>query len=183
MVRVWRRRLLGGIGIATVAPGLLLASLVVLALAGGFGSLSALGQAFSGPAVPGSAGGGQAASVSRPLPPRLVAALSSTPTAPRAVSGGVLAPAGSIPATRVVPMPPTSSAPPARGGPPSRSPRNGGSHVTAPGPRPQTTVVDKVVGAGTSVTSQLPGPVGPVATKTLQAAGSTLDSIAPIKSP
>src|SRR2546421_10075503 len=104
MVRVWRRRLLGGIGIATVAPGLLLASLVVLALAGGFGSLSALGQAFSGPAVPGSAGGGPAASVSRPLPPRLVAALSSTPPAPRARSGGGLAPPASVPAPRRGPL-------------------------------------------------------------------------------
>src|SRR2546421_12992331 len=92
MVRVWRRRLLGGIGIATVAPGLLLASLVVLALAGGFGSLSALGQAFSGPAVPGSAGGGPAASVSRPLPPRLVPGLSSTPPPPPPPSGGVPGP-------------------------------------------------------------------------------------------
>jgi hypothetical protein len=42
-------------------------------------------------------------------------------------------------------------------------------------------VSDRIVGVGTSVTSQVPGPGGAAATKGLQAAGSVLDSIAPIK--
>src|SRR5947209_8043808 len=99
MVRVWRRRLLGGMGMATIVPGLMVASLVVLALAGGFGGLSALGQAFSGPSVPASApAGGPGGPVARPLPPRLVAALSSTSVAARGASGAVVAIAGSGPA-------------------------------------------------------------------------------------
>jgi type IV secretion system protein TrbL len=184
MLRVWRRRLLGGVGVAAIVPVLLVASLGVLAVAGGFGGLSALGQAFSGPAVPASVlGGGQGGQVSRPLPPRLVAALSSVPAAPRSASGAVRAPATSGGGPRATPGPPVSSAPPARGRPPAQSPAGGSPHVTTPAPTPQPTLVDKVVGAGTSVTSQLPGPAGPAATKTLQAAGSTLDSIAPIKSP
>jgi hypothetical protein len=40
-----------------------------------------------------------------------------------------------------------------------------------------------VVAAGISVTAQVPGPAGPATTNALQSAGSTVDSIAPIKSP
>jgi hypothetical protein len=184
MVRVWRRRLLGGMGTATIVPGLLLASLVVLALAGGFGGLSALGQAFSGPALPASAlAGGQSVAVSRPLPPRLVAALSSTSAPMRTASGGVVAPTASGGGLRSTLGPTVSSVPPPRGRTRAHSLAGGSPQVTTPSPKPQPTLVDKVVSAGTSVTSQLPGPVGPAATKTLQAAGSTLDSIAPVKSP
>jgi hypothetical protein len=166
---------------AAIVPVLLVASLVVLAVAGGFGGLSALGQAFSGPSVPASAlAGGSAGTVSRPLPPRLVAALSFPPAATRFASGAVVAPTTSVGGPRATPSPPVSSAPPARARLPAQSPTGGSPQATTPGPQPQPTLVDKVVGAGTSVTSELPGPVGPAATKTLQQAGSTLDSIAPI---
>jgi hypothetical protein len=169
---------------AVLVPVLLVASLGVLAVAGGFGGLSSLGQAFSGPSVPASAlAGGPGGAVSRPLPPRLVAALSSTPAARRSGSGAVVAPATAGGGPRATPGPTVSSVPPAPGRPSAHSPTGGGPHVARPGPSPQPTLVDKVVGAGTSVTSQLPGPVGPAATKTLQTAGSTIDSIAPIKSP
>jgi hypothetical protein len=43
--------------------------------------------------------------------------------------------------------------------------------------------VDKLVGLGTSATAQVPAPAGPAATNALKSAGSTLDSIAPIKGP
>lgn len=169
---------------ATIVPGLMLASLVALALGGGFGDLSALGQAFSGPSIPASTpAGGPGGPLSHPLPPRLVAALSSNSVTVRVASGAGVTIAGSGPAPRATPGPPASSPPPASGRPPAQSPRSGGSQVTGPSPRPQPTLVDKVVSAGTPVTSQLPGPVGPAATKALQATGSTLDSIAPIKSP
>jgi hypothetical protein len=170
---------------AAIVPALLVASLVVLAVAGGFGGLSALGQAFSGPSVPASAlAGGPGGTVTRPLPPRLVAALSSPPAATRLASGAVVAPTTSGGGPRATPRPPVSSAPPARGRPPAQSPPAGGSpQATRPGPRPQPTLVDNVVAAVTSVTSQLPRPVGPAASNTLQQAGSTLDSIAPIKLP
>jgi hypothetical protein len=39
------------------------------------------------------------------------------------------------------------------------------------------------VAAGSSLASRAPGPVGPAATNALESAGSTVDSIAPIKSP
>jgi hypothetical protein len=169
---------------AAIVPALLVASLVVLAVAGGFGGLSALGQAFSGPSVPASVlAGGPGGTVTRPLPPRLVAALSSPPAATRSASGAVVAPTTSGGGPRATPRPPVSSAPPARGRPPAQSPTGGSPQATRPGPGPQPTLVDNVVAAGTSVTSRLPGPVGPAASNTLQQAGSTLDSIAPIKLP
>jgi len=52
-----------------------------------------------------------------------------------------------------------------------------------PNPQPNPTAADRVVAAGTSVSSQVPGPAGPAATSALQSAGSTLNSVAPIKSP
>jgi hypothetical protein len=175
---------------AAIVPVLLVASLAVLAVAGGFGGLSALGQAFSGPSVPASAlAGGSGGPVSRPLPPRLVAALSSTPAvhpgaaSGGAASGGAVVPAGSGPAPHATPGPPVSSVPAPRGRTLAQAPGGGSPPVTRTGPEPQPTLADKVVSAGTSVTSALPGPVGPAATNTLQAAGSTLDSIAPVKSP
>ena len=169
---------------AAIVPVLLVASVVVLAVAGGFGGLSALGQAFSGPSVPAPAlAGGPGGTVSRPLPPRLVAALSSPPAATRSASGAVGSPTTSGGGPRATPGRPVSSAPPARGRPPAQPPTGGSPQATRPEPKPQPTLVDNVVGAGTSVTSQLPGPVGPAASNRLQQAGSTLDSIAPIKSP
>src|SRR5689334_6762438 len=96
LVRVWRRQLIGGMGTAAIVPMALLASLAALALAGGFGGLSALGQAFSGPSLPGSP---LAAGNTRPsagaLPRALAATLSSLP-ARRAAPGssGSVAPAG-----------------------------------------------------------------------------------------
>ena len=47
LVRVWRRQLMGGMSAAVIVPAALLASLVALAFAGGFGGLTALGQALS----------------------------------------------------------------------------------------------------------------------------------------
>jgi hypothetical protein len=188
LVRVWRRQLLGGMGAAVVVPGALLASLAVLALAGGFAGLAALGQALSGPPEPlpgqtlAAARGGTAA---RPVGPTLAVALSSSTTHPGSANATGAPAAGTGPAS--------SSAPASTGGPSPRTSPGSGARTHAPlaphttttpqGPEPQPTVADRVVGVGTSVTSQLPTPAGQAATGALQSAGSTLDSIAPIKSP
>ncbi|MDQ6607723.1 MAG: hypothetical protein M3Z06_14400, partial [Actinomycetota bacterium] len=50
-------------------------------------------------------------------------------------------------------------------------------------PPPGTTVIDGVVAVGTSVTAKVPGPVGALATQTLQSVGSTLDRILPLGPP
>ncbi len=187
LVRVWRRQLLGGMGAAVVVPGTLLVSLAVLALAGGFGGLTSLGQAFSGPPAPAAAvATGHGARANRPLSPAIVAALSAIPAHPPAASSA--APSSSGGAAGVAP----------RGGAPS--PPQGGPHhgsgtgtqsppsgrpvpASRPAPKPQPTLIDGIVGVGSSATSQVPAPAGPAATKVLQSAGSTLDSIAPIKGP
>jgi hypothetical protein len=39
------------------------------------------------------------------------------------------------------------------------------------------------VGAATSVTQQVPGPVGTVATQTVQSVGSTIDRVLPLGNP
>jgi len=48
-----------------------------------------------------------------------------------------------------------------------------------PSPPPEPTPVETVVKVGTSVTQQLPAQVGPVASQTVQAAGSAVDDLLP----
>jgi hypothetical protein len=194
LVRVWRRHLLGGVGATALVPVTLLASLGVLALAGGFGGLPALGQAFSGPSVPASAlhndrRGGNAG----PVPAALAAVVSAGAAASAAASPGGSIPSGGA-STAGSQLQASNGAPetgyrglpagprPVTAGPPAaRRPEIGPQ--PQPQPQPQPTVAYRVVAAGTAVTSQVPGPAGPAATKALQTAGSTLDSIAPIHSP
>lgn len=178
---------MGGMATAVLVPGGLLASLAVLAAAGGFGGLSALGQALSGPPLPFSqnvAERGPSAGT-RAVPASLVAALSAPSALPRAgpTTGPVTTTAATGGASTTEAGRQTLGGPAAQ--PPigsGRSPAGGRTRPPAPPPKPQPTVVDRVVSAGTAVTSRIPGPAGPVATEALQAAGSTLDSIAPIKS-
>jgi hypothetical protein len=198
LVRVWRGQLLGMVGAAAIVPVALVGSLAVLALAGGFGGLSALGQAFSGPALPASQPATDRGKPSaRPVPAALAAALSAparltatanagASTAQDAPSSRAAQPTNSNGAAPVNPSSrgesPGGSGPGSRAQPhraPGPSPTSG----SQPTPQPQPTAADGVVAAGTSVTSQVPGPAGPAATKALRTAGSTLDSIAPIKSP
>jgi hypothetical protein len=49
----------------------------------------------------------------------------------------------------------------------------------SPSAPPRRTVVDPAVNVATSVTKQLPGDAGSVATQTLQTVGSTADGILP----
>ena len=67
------------------------------------------------------------------------------------------------------------------GGPPAASSPGSGSTSPqpAPPPQPQPTPVDTAVTLVTSVTQQVPAPVGPAVTQTVQAAGSVVDSLIP----
>lgn len=69
---------------------------------------------------------------------------------------------------------------PARAESSLRSVLAGGQPTPAPpsNPAPAPTVIDRVVGVATSVTSSVPAPVGPVATQLLQSAASSVDRIA-----
>lgn len=63
------------------------------------------------------------------------------------------------------------------GGPPSSSAPQ--PSQPAPAPRPQPTPVDTAVKVVTSVTQQVPGPAGAVATQAVQAAGAAADNLLP----
>jgi hypothetical protein len=187
LVRVWRRQLLRGMGAAALVPAMLVASLAVLALAGGFGGLTALGQAFSGPAAPTAAiTTGHGPHAVRPLSPAVVAALSVVPVrrgqGPAAPLSSAVGGTGNT-STGTAPNGPSDG--PRGGGGPAQPPPSGRPvpGTRQPVPKPQPTLIDGIVGAGTSLSSQVPAPAGPTATKALQSAGSTLDSIAPIKAP
>jgi hypothetical protein len=69
------------------------------------------------------------------------------------------------------------------GGPPAGSSPGSGSTSPQPAPPPQPkpkpTPVDTAVTVVTSVTQQVPAPVGPAVTQTVQAAGSVVDSLIP----
>src|SRR5436305_5925955 len=87
LVRVWRRQLMGGMSAAVIVPAALLASLVAPAFAGGFGGLTALGQALSGPSAPAPpAAGAHTDAAVRPVPAALVSALSAPGTGHQAGS-------------------------------------------------------------------------------------------------
>jgi hypothetical protein len=189
LVRAWARGLSGASGVALLVPGGVIAAMLLLALAGSFGRLGGLGQAFTGPSVAGPTP--LASSVHAPAgrAPALlpVATASATAVAPAVVANRV------APAASGVPKPPPAS-------PPSRtlgggSGGNGGGTPTAPSgpgapsgsggcgscspPPTHQTLVDQVVNVGTSVTSKLPGPVGQVTTQLLRQVGSTVDKILP----
>src|SRR5438309_1584911 len=128
LVRVWRLQLLGGMGTALIVPGALIGALAALALAGGFGGIAALGQVLSGPSLPGGTpASARGASVPRPVPAALLAALATTPAAAIRPSPG----GGSHSSSG------TGTAP--RGGTPTpsvpRAPRGGRGGVGAPAPR------------------------------------------------
>src|SRR3979411_1203323 len=92
LARAWRRKLLSASGVALMVPGTVAGAFAVLALAGGFGRIGDLGQAFSGPSIPAdvrplprAAGGPQT-----PLPRTVSRVLSATS---RSSGAGVGAPA------------------------------------------------------------------------------------------
>jgi hypothetical protein len=196
LARSWRRELSMGLGAAVIIPCSLLTALAVLALAGGFARVGALRQALTGPPPPAAAQGGARLSAGRVSADALLAAIPATATAVpasgsvgsrRGATGGSRRASGptatGIPFGHPQPVPHPqpvlgTGRPPTRT-PPAQQPTQPNPQPTSPNPQPHPTVVDKVVGAATSVTSQLPSPVGSVATSTLQAVGSTVDGLLP----
>jgi hypothetical protein len=183
LATVWRRGVYGGLVAAALVPAALLVALLAAAFVGGFAPLGVVVQAVSGPTVPASAPAGARAPAARALPSAALAALAATASAASAaapVRGGSRA--GTVPAVSRQGASPTRLADRiAR--PPASSRRRGGhggsTGTGAPPPARQQTVVDQIVGAATAVTSQLPGPAGPLATGTLEAVGSTADGVLP----
>jgi hypothetical protein len=194
LARAWRRQLYGASSVALIVPSAMLTALVVLALGGGFSQVGVLGQIFAGPSAPSAAGGagsGRAAGLAAgPLP-----AIPSAAASPRLGRGSVRSSAPS--GRRVVPvvsrgpsqtggaLTPVHGVAPVVGGgrPVAPRPAPTGSAPSRPAPRPgpsrQPTVVDRIVNTVTPVTQELPGPVGPVATQALEAAGSAADGVLP----
>jgi hypothetical protein len=166
-------------------------SMVLLALSGGFGQLGGLGQALAGPPAPSASPAANRliastrASLGPLLPvvaragrPTLVASVNlprtparggghpatGAPTPGSGIRGGV-GPTLPVPTTQ--PTAPTQPTSPSPGGPPTTQ------------PAPPQTLVDGVVAVGTSVTSKVPGPVGQLATNTLQNVGQAVDKVLP----
>lgn len=160
----------------------------VLALAGGFGRLASIGQAFSAPAVPVTSALAVPAShpYPAPLPGRAagtnVAAVTgpsgAAPVAPQgagaATGGGETVQAGGSGGS-FGEVQTGSGGQGALGGRTTTPPAQVPPPVTAP--QPCGTIVDGVVGVGTSVTAPLTGPIGSLATQALQSLGSTIDRI------
>jgi hypothetical protein len=182
LVRAWRRQLLGGLGAALIVPVSLLAALAVLAFAGGFAGLGALGQAFSGPSLTTAGQGGAPAArpthtISTAVPPALAAPHAGPPAATGALLTG-----GDRRNGRAAPRSDVHSQP--RGGAGSTSPVPAPTGpAPSPAPTPHPTLTDEVIGTATTATSQLPAPAGPAATGALQAAGSTVDRALPLPAP
>jgi hypothetical protein len=196
LARAWTRQLYGASGAALLVPGTIVVALALLGLAGGFGQLGSLGQAFAGPGVPGGAQvaakfhGSTAKTPLVPVPSRTPV---STGAALISSSSTTVNPAGGSPATGSRGQ--RGSGPAGfGGGTGSRggsSGHNGGGSgpggsgrtttppTTTPPPTAHPTIVDGVVNVGTAITKALPGPVGSVATTLLQNLGKSVDKILP----
>jgi hypothetical protein len=189
LVRAWTRQLSGASGAAVIAPMAVFGSMVLLALAGGFGSLGRIGQALAGPAIPtgvrsasaATTSGGNGNSVAALLP---IVARGGTPTLVASVAlpgrsgGGPGSGHNGGPGGSNGNRPASGNPAPAPGNRPPSSPVSGGPPVTSP-PPPPPTLVDGVVSLGTSITSRIPGPVGQLATSALQDVGHTIDGVIP----
>lgn len=142
----------------------------------------ALGRRVAGRSAP-RGGSGHPGSTGIPGPRTGVTRSGGTSTGVTS-TGGAIAPGGAAtqPVTQrpapTAPRPPvdTSPAPPTTSTP---SPPPSPSPQPTPSPSPQPTPVDTVVQTVTSVTQQLPAPVGPAVTQVVQSAGSTVDGLLP----
>jgi hypothetical protein len=178
----------GALGAAVLAPGMMIGALVVLAVAGGFASVGALSQAFSGPQVP----------AAQEYSPKFLSGLTfprsvapSTAAAANPAAGGAATAPGGV-AGAGAPSGGGSSGGGSGGGrgtggggtgggsggvgrgPTSASPGSGGS-----GPGSNPTVVNQVTGTGTAVSGQLPAPLGPLVNQQLGSAAGALNQVLP----
>ena len=172
-----------------MVPAAMLAAVVALALGGGFNQVGVLGQLFAGPPAPSPTGptAGRRGAAAR-------ASASALPVIPpvvgrgrsRSVRGGRpggAAPVSSGAPTRAggavggaVPIVTQGAGAAAPGPAPAPAPPQS-SAPQQPQPQPKPTPVDTVVKVVTSVTQQVPAPVGPVATQAVQAAGGAADGV------
>jgi hypothetical protein len=157
----------------------MIAAIAVLALAGGFGRLAALGQVVSGPTLPGAPLGAAVHAAARATAP-LVAAASARPGQGVTLlastgAGGAGAAVGHRQSGRGNTTPGFNSGPGPYVVPGSHPNGPPGSHH----PGGHSTPVDTVVGIATSVTSQLPAPAGPAATQALETVGHAVDKVLP----
>jgi hypothetical protein len=190
LARAWTRQLYGASGAALMVPGAIVCALVVLALAGGFGALGSLGQAFAGPSVPASsriAGVPGSPRSARALPVAAAGAAVATRAPVTTGGGGAPAVTPSSPAGQRI-----GSTGPGRGtgmsggsgsrtGPPTGGGGSGGG-ASGGGAGPAgggSSLVDNVVNLGTSLTNKIPGPVGGLATQLLQSLAKTVDGVIP----
>lgn len=183
LARAWRRRTYASLGMTVIVPVGLVASVAVLALTGGIPGLGALAQAVSGPSAPALAppalGGSAAVSGAAGLLPALARGGTPGRKSPVALAAGGGAAAATVGGSL------RRGAPSRPGGATGRSGNLGGGSGGYPGssgrsgkpPSPHPTVVDRVVGTVTPVTSSLPAPVGPALTQTLSAGGAVADRI------
>jgi hypothetical protein len=201
LARLWRRQLCAASSAALIVPAAMFAALVALALGGGFSQLGVLGQVFAGPPAPsvgplapsGSAArtGGGVALAGIPIPVTQTGAIVRgvsgggggvvrrrvAPTVPSTgvrSAGGTIAPGGV--ASRPITQAPAPVAAPPRPAPTPVSSPPSPSPSSAPSPHPATPV-DTVTKVVTSLTSQVPAPVGPALTQTVQSAGNAADSL------
>ena len=174
----------GGMATAAFLPGALFAAVLALAVAGGFGKVNVLSQVFTGPPAPPGSTAAALILASRPVPPRVFAALANPAAAAAARGvGSRLGVAGSHGApTPAAPLPPrvvgSDNSGGGHGGPGTKHGPPGGTRPP-PVPSPHPTVIDGIVSVGTSVTSQVPGPAGSAATQVLQTTGTTADKLLP----
>jgi hypothetical protein len=175
----------GASGAALIVPVAVFGSMLLLALAGGFGALGGLGQAIAGPATPNGGASAETLAAAKVLgvsgtalalparagAPTLVAAVGrrgGPPLSGRGNSGTGQHPSGGNGSSGSVTTPaPTASQPPSPGGPPVGQPAS------------PPTLTDEVVALGTSITSKVPGPLGQLATGMLKSVGQTLDKALP----
>jgi hypothetical protein len=165
LLRAWARPLAAASMAVVCVPLAIGCALVVLAFAGGFGSLGSLEEIISGPrAAPAPVSVIRLAPVASPRPvpaspgPRLGAAGVHVGSAAR---GGVTAPPTRSPAPVHL-----GAAPVFRAAPTAQPARRLRSAPPEPPARPTT--IDRVVSLVTSVTDKLPAPVGAVASRTVQ---------------
>lgn len=205
LVRAWIRQAVGASGVAVAVPAVMLGVLVLLTLSGGLGRIGNIGQAFSGPRLPGPAVPTPSTSAkARARPERLLAALGSGP-----VRAGASAPAqnpgpgasrggfGSHPGPSGGSGGQGGSGGPGRGSggtgaPVGGAPAGGGSGGPPTGPEdpspshrpsPGPSLVSRVTAAAASAAGRLPGPLGPAAAQTVETVGSTVAKLPPLGPP
>jgi hypothetical protein len=178
LVRTWARQLAATSLTVLGIPLAVVGALVVLTLAGGFGSLGSLGQIFAGPTTAKSA---RAAAPAAAVLSRSAIAPTQATTARASAnaSGGTAGAAAPVPrparsrSAPVAPEPASTAARPVLAGSRPITPSTAVA-ARAPVPAPHPTIVGRVLGVATTVTTKLPAPVGPAATQAVQSVGSAV---------